>query len=421
MAKSKRADWASQAGWQRKPASDGRWYGDYFKLYPNGMYGEVEPIIGWALYDGKGGTLLDAGHSDYMSDLDACDYAAARIAGTASRRRAQQYSDGWLTDARDHDGNSVDVGDVLVNINDGREYEVTEYDSNAVYTEYNGSDMQFASWYDVHLNWEKKAGRKMSRKPYRYSRKALRKSAMWVEINGIWTLDDGGGYTAEVWPRGALGDGPGWAVMVLDVAGNAVATDGDAKWSIDDAKDAAERMLADELAMASRKIAFNEYEFIPSEWKNLGRNDDDTCDVFWNGQLSVYRWDDGTWSVMEDLFDTLIWYESGATYADAIDNWIDQKEDGRFSLYAKRGSRKIASDGWDEDICGDVLDVLADCAELQYEISNCRRGAYVSRAGDTYKSLAEYAEELGENLIGAAQTLAYEYGDLDADEIDEMD
>lgn len=383
MAKSKRADWASQAGWQRKPASDGRWYGDYFKLYPNGMYGEVEPIIGWALYDGKGGTLLDAGHSDYMSDLDECDYAAARIAGTASRRRAQQYSDGWLTDARDHDGNSVDVGDVLVNINDGREYEVTEYDSNAVYTEYNGCDMQFASWYDVHLNWVKKAGCGMA--------KFVIQDTYGAPQCGMDEIEFDEWYEVEEY----LGEHPD----VIERIDSGYAT----------------------IIEASRKVAFNEYEFIPSEWKNLGRNDDDTCDVFWNGQLSVYRWDDGTWSVMEDLFDTLIWYEFGATYADAIDNWIDQKEDGRFSLYAKRGSRKIASDGWDEDICGDVLDVLVDCVELQYEISNCRRGAYVSRAGDTYGTLAEYAEELGENLIGAAQMLAYEYGDLDADEIDEMD
>ena len=82
--------------------------------------------------------------------------------------------------------------------------------------------------------------------------------------------------------------------------------------------------------------------------------------------------------------------------------------------------RKRSSDGWDKEICENLLDVLDSCAELAYEVKNCRRGAYCYQAGDTYGSLGAYAYRLGESLMDAGSYLEDRYGDLTADEIDDM-
>ena len=212
----------------------------------------------WELKDYQTGYVTNHGVRGTMSEARrACDDAAKIISPYVSCKRAQQYSNGWIADAHDHAGNSVDVGDVLVNVNDGREFEVSEYDSHAVYTDYEGRDMQFASWYDVHLNWEKKAGMKMFGKRRMKSGRDVRRV----------------------------------------------------------------------------KFAFNEHEFIPSEWEYLGRNDDDFADVFWNGRVAVYRWDDGQWSLMEDLLDKIEWYKPAPTYGGAVDNWIDEIVDDSWLIW----------------------------------------------------------------------------------------
>lgn len=167
--------------------------------------------------------------------------------------------------------------------------------------------------------------------------------------------------------------------------------------------------------MGGKKIAFNEHEFVPSEWKYLGRNDDGDCDVYTNGLLNVYAWDDGTWSVMEDGFSEVRWYESGETYADAISNWVDDMLEGLYSVY---GSRRIASDGWSQEKCRELLVQLGFAEDLAYEIRNSRRGVYVPYAGDTYASLAGYARKLGEYIIAAADDIDYMYGAMSSEDID---
>lgn len=83
--------------------------------------------------------------------------------------------------------------------------------------------------------------------------------------------------------------------------------------------------------------------------------------------------------------------------------------------------RKRASDGWNEDFCYELIDVLNDCYKLSYEVEHCRRGAYCREVGDTYESLGNYAVKLGERLIEAGEDISAMYGDLTAEEIDDMD
>ena len=80
------------------------------------------------------------------------------------------------------------------------------------------------------------------------------------------------------------------------------------------------------------RIAFNEREFDPSEWEYLGRNSEDTCNVYWNGYMSVYEWDDGSWNLIQDDVYKITWYVPGNSYAEAVDNWIDDNEEGSFSV-----------------------------------------------------------------------------------------
>jgi hypothetical protein len=58
-------------------------------------------------------------------------------------------------------------------------------------------------------------------------------------------------------------------------------------------------------------------------------------------------------------------------------------------------------DGWNEDDFQEVLEVLGDIYNLQYEIENCQRGAY-SRCYDK-ESLVNYIKELSERLKMAAE------------------
>ena len=54
------------------------------------------------------------------------------------------------------------------------------------------------------------------------------------------------------------------------------------------------------------------------------------------------------------------------------------------------------SNGWDEDELSELMDILDDIVDLQYEIKHCARG--VKTKCKTYDQLGEYIEELGTRL-----------------------
>lgn len=72
-------------------------------------------------------------------------------------------------------------------------------------------------------------------------------------------------------------------------------------------------------------------------------------------------------------------------------------------------------DGWNEDDFQEVLEVLGDIYNLQYEIENCQRGVY-SQCYDK-ESLVNYIKELSERLKMAAEDVdTYEDEDEDDEE-----
>lgn len=116
--------------------------------------------------------------------------------------------------------------------------------------------------------------------------------------------------------------------------------------------------------------------------------------------------------------------ETGADISEVLSEFVGL-EDAYASRKAMRNMKlsmkKKASDGWDNEICEDLVACLELCSELEYEIKHCVRGAYCREAGDTYESLGTYALALGKSLQDAGETLCDEYGDLTSEEIDEMD
>ena len=60
-----------------------------------------------------------------------------------------------------------------------------------------------------------------------------------------------------------------------------------------------------------------------------------------------------------------------------------------------------SDDGWDENELYDLIEVLGDIYNLQYEIKNCVRGAYTG--AETWSELADYIEDLAEKLNEQAE------------------
>lgn len=58
------------------------------------------------------------------------------------------------------------------------------------------------------------------------------------------------------------------------------------------------------------------------------------------------------------------------------------------------------SDGWNEELLSEVIRVLEDAYQAEYEIKNCRRGAYSDAY--TYKDLGEWLEGIADRLKDAA-------------------
>lgn len=120
-------------------------------------------------------------------------------------------------------------------------------------------------------------------------------------------------------------------------------------------------------------------------------------------------------AVQEDTGDADFYFEP-YSYSGHFTGRVYLKGQKRWSSMKKK-----ASDGWNEDCCYDLVSVLDDCYELAYEVKNCRRGSYCRGAGDTYESLGNYAARLGRRLIEAGEDIVALYGDLTAEEIDDMD
>ena len=284
-------------------------------------------------------------------------------------RGAQQYSNGWLTDARDHDGNPVDVGDVLVNINDGREFEISDYDSSAVYTERDGRDMQFASWYDVHLNWNKKVGG--------------------IELAASYELP-----TLQ---------------REIDKFNQ--------EFDLDDEWNARYVVEEDDYDDSVLVHLYDYSETLDSdEFYGIGAY----------GELFPHWFERFEKAVQEDTGDAEFYFEPysysghfiGRAHLKGQKRWNSTKKamkNRKFSM------KKKASDGWDNRICEDLIACLELCSQLEYEIKHCVRGGYCREAGDTYESLGTYAVELGRSLQMDGEALCDEYGDLTADEIDDME
>ena len=57
-------------------------------------------------------------------------------------------------------------------------------------------------------------------------------------------------------------------------------------------------------------------------------------------------------------------------------------------------------DGWDENELYDLIEVLDDIYNLQYEVKHCVRGAYTNAT--TYTELADYIEDLASRLEESA-------------------
>ena len=55
-----------------------------------------------------------------------------------------------------------------------------------------------------------------------------------------------------------------------------------------------------------------------------------------------------------------------------------------------------SDDGWDENELYDLIEVLEDIYNLQYEVKNCVRGAYTNAT--TYAELADHIEDLASRL-----------------------
>jgi hypothetical protein len=61
------------------------------------------------------------------------------------------------------------------------------------------------------------------------------------------------------------------------------------------------------------------------------------------------------------------------------------------------------NDGWDEDTVETFRSILNKIYDLQYELSNCKRGQFTSCKNKS--DLASYVKELGDSLISAAEEI----------------
>ena len=172
-------------------------------------------------------------------------------------------------------------------------------------------------------------------------RMPLRKKAAWEESEGVWSFDGGSGYVAEIWPRGALGEGPGLTVMVLDSADNAVAVDGNGDWSLDDAKAVAEQMLERELKGASRKLAdLSQVEISEFVLNGETAYEGSLCDGrYW---FEIYPVDDGNWETRvtcDDPRDDEFAFGYGITVERSLQDAVDEMKDKGVVVTA---ARKVA-------------------------------------------------------------------------------
>lgn len=69
-------------------------------------------------------------------------------------------------------------------------------------------------------------------------------------------------------------------------------------------------------------------------------------------------------------------------------------------------------EGWNKDYLSEVMDVLNECYDTQYEINNCIRGCHTGCR--TYEDLGDYLRCLSDKLRMAA-----EYVDSSLDMMDE--
>ena len=72
--------------------------------------------------------------------------------------------------------------------------------------------------------------------------------------------------------------------------------------------------------------------------------------------------------------------------------------------------------GWDEEKLYDLLEVLGDIYNLEYEIKNCIRGSYTGC--HTYEELSKHIERLAHRLEDEAEHVSYMEDDEEEEEED---
>ena len=71
-------------------------------------------------------------------------------------------------------------------------------------------------------------------------------------------------------------------------------------------------------------------------------------------------------------------------------------------------------EGWNEEKVRDMIDVLQDVYEVQYELENCVKGAYTGCT--TYQDLGAYLKELAGRLSAEADGIAEQEEDPEDEE-----
>ena len=90
------------------------------------------------------------------------------------------------------------------------------------------------------------------------------------------------------------------------------------------------------------------------------------------------------------------------------------------SVQVKKALNESREDnGWDENELYDLIEVLDDIYDLQYEIKTCIRGAYTNAT--TYKELADHIEDLASRLEEQASYVREIPEPVDDEEGDDTD